>query len=217
MKFGKTLQQQIFAQNGFPGWSSFFCDYKGLKKVRPSPMRSLPLCANSSLTRTTHHRSSTRSPRADPPTPPSSPPASDLPDPTPPSSSPSRRRRPRPSSSRTPRPPTAASSARARRRSSRRTRPPSSSSSNASSKRCAAPSPSPALLLSTFSLTLAPSHVADQRLLLPARERPQGPPAHPHRQAQAPHGVALRAQRQGQGAQSRQQQLWRPVRGLPQL
>lgn len=33
MKFGKTLQQQIFAQNGFPGWSSFFCDYKGLKKV----------------------------------------------------------------------------------------------------------------------------------------------------------------------------------------
>lgn len=34
MKFGKTLQQQIFAQNGFPGWSSYFCDYKGLKKVR---------------------------------------------------------------------------------------------------------------------------------------------------------------------------------------
>lgn len=33
MKFGKTLQQQIFAQNGFPGWSTYFCDYKGLKKV----------------------------------------------------------------------------------------------------------------------------------------------------------------------------------------
>jgi hypothetical protein len=36
MKFGKTLQGQIYAQNGFPGWSSYFCDYKGLKKVRLS-------------------------------------------------------------------------------------------------------------------------------------------------------------------------------------
>lgn len=44
MKFGKTLQQQIFAQNGFEGWAAYFCDYKGLKKVcLGSPV---PLSAN---------------------------------------------------------------------------------------------------------------------------------------------------------------------------
>ncbi|GAA5894068.1 hypothetical protein JCM8208_002339 [Rhodotorula glutinis] len=42
MKFGKTLQQQIFAQNGFPGWSSFFCDYKGLKKIINSLAKGRP-------------------------------------------------------------------------------------------------------------------------------------------------------------------------------
>ncbi|GAA5875364.1 hypothetical protein JCM16303_000599 [Sporobolomyces ruberrimus] len=42
MKFGKTLQAQIFAQNGFPGWSSYFCDYKGLKKVINSLAKGRP-------------------------------------------------------------------------------------------------------------------------------------------------------------------------------
>ncbi|GAA5978148.1 hypothetical protein JCM10908_004246 [Rhodotorula pacifica] len=42
MKFGKTLQQQIFAQNGFPGWSTYFCDYKGLKKIINSLAKGRP-------------------------------------------------------------------------------------------------------------------------------------------------------------------------------
>ncbi|GAA5921998.1 hypothetical protein JCM1841_000727 [Sporobolomyces salmonicolor] len=42
MKFGKTLQAQIFAQNGFPGWSSYFCDYKGLKKIINSLAKGRP-------------------------------------------------------------------------------------------------------------------------------------------------------------------------------
>ncbi|BGP13882.1 hypothetical protein JCM10213_002521 [Rhodosporidiobolus nylandii] len=42
MKFGKTLQAQIYAQNGFPGWSSFFCDYKGLKKIINSLAKGRP-------------------------------------------------------------------------------------------------------------------------------------------------------------------------------
>ncbi|GJN88570.1 hypothetical protein Rhopal_001536-T1 [Rhodotorula paludigena] len=42
MKFGKTLQQQIFAQNGFPGWAAFFCDYKGLKKIINSLAKGRP-------------------------------------------------------------------------------------------------------------------------------------------------------------------------------
>ncbi|GAA5885473.1 hypothetical protein JCM6882_009633 [Rhodosporidiobolus microsporus] len=42
MKFGKTLQAQIYAQNGFPGWSNFFCDYKGLKKIINSLAKGRP-------------------------------------------------------------------------------------------------------------------------------------------------------------------------------
>ncbi|GAA6008997.1 hypothetical protein JCM10207_004059 [Rhodosporidiobolus poonsookiae] len=42
MKFGKTLQAQIYAQNGFPGWSSYFCDYKGLKKIINSLAKGRP-------------------------------------------------------------------------------------------------------------------------------------------------------------------------------
>ncbi|GAA6062254.1 hypothetical protein JCM10212_001768 [Sporobolomyces blumeae] len=42
MKFGKTLQAQIFAQNGFPGWSAYFCDYKGLKKIINSLAKGRP-------------------------------------------------------------------------------------------------------------------------------------------------------------------------------
>ncbi|BGO89599.1 hypothetical protein NBRC10512_001550 [Rhodotorula toruloides] len=42
MKFGKTLQQQIFAQNGFEGWAAYFCDYKGLKKIINSLAKGRP-------------------------------------------------------------------------------------------------------------------------------------------------------------------------------
>ncbi|GAA6027089.1 hypothetical protein JCM8097_006102 [Rhodosporidiobolus ruineniae] len=42
MKFGKTLQAQIYAQNGFPAWAQFFTDYKGLKKIINSLAKGRP-------------------------------------------------------------------------------------------------------------------------------------------------------------------------------
>ncbi|GAA5848597.1 hypothetical protein JCM8547_004567 [Rhodosporidiobolus lusitaniae] len=42
MKFGKTLQAQIYAPNGFSGWSQYFQDYKGLKKIINSLAKGRP-------------------------------------------------------------------------------------------------------------------------------------------------------------------------------